>query len=166
MLPKQSAPLSRAEAIAKRVAKELGYSLIEAELVKEPTGRFLRFYIDKPDGVSIDDCESFHRRIHPMMDDIDYDYMEVSSPGADRPLKSEADFVRAQGETVEVKLYKPQDGSKLYQGVLLGLLDGRIEIEDMQGMKWTFDKKEVALVRPLIEFEESDLDDDIPVDAE
>ncbi len=86
---------------------------MDVELVKEPTGRFLRFFIDKPDGVTIEDCEIFHRRIQPMMEFVDYDYMEVSSPGADRPLKKPEDFERAAGAGVEVRLYKPEGGQKV-----------------------------------------------------
>ncbi len=134
---------------------------MDVELVKEPTGRFLRFFIDKPDGVAIDDCEIFHRRIHPMMEFVDYDYMEVSSPGADRPLKKPEDFERAEGAGVEVRLYKPVDGQKVFRGQLTGLVDGQIVITDAAGEKRAFDLKAAALVKPIIEFDENDLQDEV-----
>lgn len=161
-MPKPSAPLGRAEAIAKKIAGEFGYELVDVEVNKEATGRFLRFYIDKPSGITLNDCETFHRRIHPLMDDIDYDYMEVSSPGADRPLKREVDFLRALHTMVEVKLYKAMDGQKVLFGILTGYEDGILTIEDEQGHEHRIDKKLTALVRPHIEFDEQDLIDELP----
>ena len=86
-MPNQSNTLVSVERTAIRLAEELGYEWIDLELVKEPAGRFLRFYIDKEGGISLDDVEAFHRRIQPHAENIDYDYMEASSPGIDRPLK-------------------------------------------------------------------------------
>jgi ribosome maturation factor RimP len=160
-LPKPTAPLGQAHQIAAKVAAQQGYILVDVELVKESTGRFLRFYIDKPDGVSIDDCEVFHRRIQPMMEFIDYDYMEVSSPGADRPLKKPEDFERAEGAMVEVRLYKPVDGQKVYKGMLKGLEDDKVVIEDAAGERHAFEARATALVKPVIEFDEDDLNDDM-----
>lgn len=134
---------------------------MDVELVKESTGRFLRFYIDKPGGVSIDDCEIFHRRIQPMMEFIDYDYMEVSSPGADRPLKKPEDFERAEGAQVEVRLYSPRDGQKVFRGELAGLEDGVVVIRDAAGERQAFELKATALVKPVIDFDEDDLRDEV-----
>ena len=92
-----------AEKIAQKIAQEQNVELVDVELVKEPTGHFLRFYIEKPDGISVNELETYHRRIMPLVEDVEYDYMEVSSPGADRPLKKERDFERAQGMWVELK---------------------------------------------------------------
>lgn len=166
LLPKQVSPLGRAEADARREAEKCGYELIDVELVKESTGRFLRFYIDKEGGVSLDDCESYHRRIQPLMENIDYDYMEVSSPGADRPLKTERDFERAVGQMVEVRLYRPVNGVKVFTGELAGLENGRVNIVDAEGAGLSFERKQVALVKLFIDFDESDLEDDIPYDGE
>lgn len=166
LLPKQVSPLGRAEADARREAEKCGYELIDVELVKESTGRFLRFYIDKEGGVSLDDCESYHRRIQPLMENIDYDYMEVSSPGADRPLKTERDFERSVGQMVEVRLYRPVNGVKVFTGELAGLENGRVNIVDAEGTGLSFERKQVALVKLFIDFDESDLEDDIPYDGE
>ena len=157
-MPNQSNTLVSVERTAIRLAEELGYEWIDLELVKEPAGRFLRFYIDKEGGISLDDVEAFHRRIQPYAENIDYDYMEVSSPGIDRPLKKPRDFERAQGKEIEVKLYKPMDGAKLFTGVLVGLEDGRIVIDDA-GERREFDQKAVALARCVLNVDEDMLND-------
>lgn len=157
-MPNQSNTLVSVERTAIRLAEELGYEWIDLELVKEPAGRFLRFYIDKEGGISLDDVEAFHRRIQPHAENIDYDYMEVSSPGIDRPLKKPRDFERAQGKEIEVKLYKPMDGAKLFTGVLIGLEDGRIVIDDA-GERREFDQKAVALARCVLNVDEDMLND-------
>lgn len=163
------------EPTAEKIAREMGLALVDVELVKENTGRFLRFFIDTPNGVDLDALERFHRRILPLMDDVDYDYMEVASPGADRPLKKPADFERAAGTTVEVRLYKALDGAKSFTGTLVGLIDGEVVI-DMDGTEKRFRKPAVALVAPVIELDEEaidealdgvfDMDDDEPVSEE
>lgn len=146
------------EPTAEKVAREMGLALVDVELVKENTGRFLRFFIDTPNGVDLDALESFHRRILPLMDDVDYDYMEVASPGADRPLKKPADFERAAGTTVEVRLYKAQDGAKVFVGTLVGLIDNEVVI-DMDGNEKRFRKQVVAQVAPVIELDEEAIDE-------
>ena len=156
-------PVREARQIAEKIAQEMGYELVDVELVKEPTGHFLRFYIEKPDGVALNDLEAFHRRILPMVERVEYDYMEVSSPGADRPLKTERDFERARGMTVELKTYRPIHGGKQFEGELVGLEDGDVVIAVAQDQVLRFAQKDVAVVRPLIEFDEEDLQDDAPV---
>lgn len=155
-------PVREAREIAQKIADEMNVELVDVELVKEPTGHFLRFYIEKPDGIALNDLEAYHRRILPLVERVDYDYMEVSSPGADRPLKSDADFERAQGMTVELKTYRPVNGGKQFTGELVGLEGNEIVIRAQGGEELRFDRKAVALVRPLIEFDEEDLQDDAP----
>ena len=149
----QQNTLLSVERAAIRLAEELGYEWIDLELVKEPVGRFLRFYIDKEGGISLNDVEAFHRRIQPLAENVDYDYMEVSSPGIDRPLKKPRDFERAEGKEVEIKLYKPLNGAKLYTGVLVGLKDGQIVIE-ANGEQLSFEQKAVALARCVLNVDE------------
>ena len=163
-MPKQSMTVKDARRLAQRLADEMQYELVDVELVKEPTGRFLRLFIEKPDGVSLDDLEAFHRRVQPLVESVDYDYMEVSSPGVDRPLKTPRDFERAAGMRVEVKTYKPVNGGKYFTGELEGLEDGVITVHGDEGDDLFFKQQEVALIRPLIEFDEEDLKDDIPVE--
>ncbi|MEG0145231.1 MAG: ribosome maturation factor RimP [Clostridia bacterium] len=154
-MPKQPTGVGLAEKRALKLAEQMNYKLVDVELVKEATGRFLRFFIDKPDGVTLDDCEAFHRQVNKLMDDIDYDYMEVSSPGVDRPLKRQADFDEAMGEKVEVRLYRPINGQKVFTGLLMARTDKNLTIEGAQGEEITFDTKLVALVKIVFELDES-----------
>ena len=156
--------VKEAAQIAQKLADELGFELVDVELVKEPTGHFLRFYIDRPDGISLNECETFHRAIMPLVERVEYDYMEVSSPGADRPLKTERDFERAEGLAVELKTYRPVNGAKQFTGDLVGLRDGLIVIKTGEDSELSFEKKDVAIVRPIIDFDEADLEDDVPVE--
>ncbi|WP_337937382.1 ribosome maturation factor RimP [Anaerotignum faecicola] len=135
------------------VAKEKG---IDKEVVKEGVNWYLRVYIDKDGGVNIDDCEAVSRALEVKLDEkdpIEQAYiLEVSSPGIDRPLKKDADFVKYQGEIIDVKLYKAQDGSKQYQGRLLGLEDGVLSIEEENGNVVKFEQKDIASVRLAVIF--------------
>ena len=162
-MPKKAMSVREAEKIAQQIADEQNVELVDVELVKEPTGHFLRFYIEKPDGISLNELETFHRRIQPLVENVEYDFMEVSSPGADRPLKTERDFARAEGMEVELKTYRPVNGAKQFLGDLIGLKDGVISIITESGETLSFEKKDVAIVRPVIEFSEEDLKDDVPV---
>ena len=163
-MPGHSMPVREAREIAQKIAQEMRVELVDVELVKEPTGHFLRFYVDRPEGIALNDLEAFHRRILPLVDRVEYDYMEVSSPGADRPLKTERDFEKAQGTAVELKTYRAVDGQKAFRGTLVGLADDQIVIEDAEGREMRFDRKAVAVVKPWIEFDEEDLLDDAPAD--
>lgn len=131
-------------------------------------GLFLRFTIDKEEGITLDDCERYHKTVQPYTEQVEFDYMEVSSPGADRPLKSQADFDRAVGKRVELKLYKAEQGAKLHTGALVGLENGQISLTTDQGTTLSFSEKSVALVRPLVEFSEEDLQDEtaVPEDSD
>lgn len=163
-MPKKAVTVREAEQIARDIARQQGVELVDVELVKEPAGRFLRFYIEKPEeDISLNELEVFHRQILPLVEDVPYDYMEVSSPGADRPLKTERDFERAEGLMVELKTYRPVNGAKQFQGQLVGLRDGRIVLIVGEA-ELSFARKDVAIVRPLIEFTEEDLQDDVPAD--
>ena len=162
-MPKKAMSVREAEKIAQQIADEQNVELVDVELVKEPTGHFLRFYIEKPEGISLNELETYHRRIQPLVENVEYDFMEVSSPGADRPLKTERDFARAEGMEVELKTYRPVNGAKQFLGDLVGLKDGVISIITESGKTLSFEKKDVAIVRPVIEFSEEDLKDDVPV---
>lgn len=162
-MPKKAMSVHEAEKIALKIAQEQNVELVDVELAKEPGGHFLRFYIEKPDGISVNELEAYHRRIMPLVENVEYDYMEVSSPGADRPLKKEKDFERAAGMWVELKTYRPVNGAKIFQGELIGLKDGAIELRSGDEVL-SFPQKSVAIVRPVIDFDEEDLQDDVPVE--
>lgn len=138
------------------IVAEHGLELVDLEFVKEGVNWYLRIYIDKEGGVTIDDCEAVSRALEAKLDaadPIEQAYiLEVSSPGIDRPLKKEADFIKYQGEIIDVKLYKAQDGSKQFQGKLLGLADGVLSIEEEDGNVVTFAYKDTASVRLAVIF--------------
>lgn len=135
-----------------KIAEGMGFELVDVAVEKEPTGRYLRFYIDKPEGISLDDCEAYHKAVRSIADTVDYDFMEVSSPGIDRPLKKDRDFERNLGSEIEVKLFKPMDGAKLLTGILAGLEDGEILLETPEGLK-RIPRRAAALVKPVVDME-------------
>ncbi|MBQ4347788.1 MAG: ribosome maturation factor RimP [Firmicutes bacterium] len=138
------------------VTDERGYELVDLEFVKEGPQRYLRVYIDKPGGVAIDDCEFVSRALERMLDEKDFIeeayILEISSPGLDRPLKKESDFVRYAGEQVDIKLYSPKEGKKEFSGMLIGLQNDIISIRDEAGKVLEFEKKAVASVRLAVIF--------------
>ena len=153
--------VAEARKVAQKVADEMGYELVDVELVKEPAGRFLRFFVEKGESISLNDLEAYHRKIMPFVDNVDFDYMEVSSPGADRPLKTERDFARAEGVYVELHTYRPVNGAKKFYGDLKGLIDGNVVIVSGEE-ELSFHQKSVSMVKPYIDFDEDDLKDDLP----
>ena len=121
-------------ALAGPVAAQQGCEIWDVEYVKEAGSRYLRVYIDKPDGVSIQDCEDFSRALDPILDEADpipdsYIF-EVSSAGAERQLKRPGDFERFLGAQVEVRLYQPVDGSKVHIGTLEQYDNGDVTVSD------------------------------------
>lgn len=141
--------------MAEPIADELGYELVDVEYVKEGQDWHLRIYIDKPGGISIDDCTLMNSKIDPLLDEKDIVsnayIFEVSSPGLDRPLKTDRDFEKYKGEEVEVNLYKAIDGTKHFEGELIGRQDGLIKIEiDKEEM--IFPQESVAVIRRTIKF--------------
>lgn len=135
------------------LAEALSYELVDVEFIKEGANWYLRVYIDKPGGIAIDDCEAVSRQLSDRLDELDpikQSYiLEVSSPG-ERPLKKERDYDRFKGEWVEVKLYQPLDGRKLFEGKLMGLVDNNVKIVTDNGEQMEFDRKDTALVRRII----------------
>ncbi len=140
------------EPLCRQLAEQMAYELVDVCLDKETTGKYLRIYIDKPDGITLDDCEVYHRAIQPKLENYDYDFLEVSSPGIDRPLKKDRDFERAVGEEIEIHLFKAMDGRKTLQGHLIGLVDGEIVIDTPEGEK-RIARKAAALVKPIVDME-------------
>ena len=150
-----------AEEAAARIATEQALELVEVTLQKEQQGKTLCIYIDQPNGVSLDDCERFHKAVQPLLDAVDYDFLEVSSPGVDRPIKTLRDFEKNRGALVEVKLFAPIDGAKLYQGTLIAMDDADVTVALASGGEKTLPRKGVALIRPVIIFEDDDDEDTV-----
>ncbi len=107
----------------------LGYELVDLE--RSGKGRMMRIFIDKPGGINLDDCAKVSNHLGRVLtvENVEYERMEVSSPGLDRPLKKERDFVRFAGETVRVKLRVPQDGQRNFVGVLRETRAGQVAME-------------------------------------
>ena len=141
--------------LALPVVEEAGCELWDVEYVREAGIWFLRIYIDKEGGVDILDCEKVSRALSDLLDEadpIEGSYtLEVSSAGAERPLKRPGDFQRFMGSPVAVKLYKAQGGRKEFAGVLTGYDNGDVTIT-MGDASMTFAKADVALCRLRVEF--------------
>ena len=137
-------------ALALPAVEAAGCTLWDVEYVKEAGVWYLRLYIDKEGGVSINDCEAVSRPVSDLLDEADpiegsYTF-EVSSAGADRALKKPEHFSACMGQEVEVKLYRPQNGRKDWVGTLTACTDASITITAPQGAL-TFEKKDVAQTR-------------------
>lgn len=141
--------------LALPVVEEAGCELWDVEYVREAGTWFLRIYIDKEGGVDILDCEKVSRALSDLLDEadpIEGSYtLEVSSAGAERPLKRPGDFQRFMGSPVAVKLYKAQGGRKEFAGVLTGYDNGDVTIT-VGDASMTFAKADVALCRLQVEF--------------
>lgn len=85
------------EPACQKLAQQFGFELVDVELAREGASRYLRIYIDKPDGITLSDCETYHRAVAPLVERVDYDFLEVCSPGLDRPLKKQKDFDKHGG---------------------------------------------------------------------
>lgn len=110
------------EKLALPIVNELNLELVDIEYVKEGKNWYLRVFIDKEDGVDIEECGLVSEKLSEKLDEIDpipHNYfLEVSSPGAERPLKKEKDFERAVGKNVYIKTYEPIEGEKVFEGIL------------------------------------------------
>lgn len=136
--------------LAKPVAEAAGCMLWDVEYVREAGTWYLRVFIDKDGGVSIDDCEAISRALDPLLDEADLvpdSYVfEVGSPGAERELKRPEDFEKFLGSEVEVRLYRPLDGKKSFVGVLKGYDNGTVTIA-LGKEELSFTKAQTAQVR-------------------
>lgn len=137
-------------ALAQPVVEAEGCEIWDVEYVKEAGAWYLRVYIDKAGGISIDDCEAVSRALDPVLDEADpipTSYIfEVSSAGVERELKRPRDFEKFLGSQVEVRHYQPVEGAKAHTGTLRGYADGAVTIE-INGAEKTYQKAQVAQVR-------------------
>lgn len=107
----------------------LGYELVDLE--RSPRGKLLRVFIDKPGGVNVDDCVAVSNHLSRLLtvENVDYDRLEISSPGLDRPLKRASDFIRFAGESVKLKLRVGLQGQRNFVGILREVNDGVLKLE-------------------------------------
>jgi len=139
-------------AISAPVVERNGCTLWDVEYLKEGGQRYLRVYIDNPDGITLEHCEKISRELDPLIDELDpieESYLfEVSSAGAERALKRPQDFELCRNRLVLVKLYSARDGKKEFVGKLTDYTDdGTVELDG----SLKFEKKDVALVRLTLE---------------
>ena len=146
---------TKTEEILIPIVADAGVEIYDVEYVKEGSDWYLRVYIDKPEGVNINDCEIVNRALSAKMDELDFIddayILEVSSPGLGRALKKERHFAKSIGQEVEVKTYKAIDKEKQFVGILQSYENGLITIEtEKKEMK--FEKADVASVRLTFDF--------------
>ena len=146
--------------LVERVLVDTGITLVDVEYVREKDW-YLRIFIDKPDGIEIDDCQFVSEKVAEILDEKDpikekY-YLEVSSPGIDRPLKKENDFRANYGKKVDVQLFAPLEGNKELTGVLLSHTETAIEVKRIvksreENKPIKIERKLIAVIRPHIDF--------------
>ena len=145
----------KTEEILNPIMEELEFELVDVEYVKEGSMWYLRAYIDKPGGITVNDCEAVSRAFSDKLDENDFiedSYiMEISSPGLDRPLKKEKDFARSIGKEVEIRTYRPIEKQKEFYGVLTAYDSNSVTVDE-EGTPRTFEKKDIALIRLAIDF--------------
>jgi len=137
--------------LIKETVDNLNIEIYDVEYVKEGSGWFLRIYIDKENGVDINDCETVSRAIEPVIDDagvLNTQYcLEVSSPGIERVLRHQSHFDRYIGSEIEVSLYKAIDDKRIYRGILNSADEKQIIIDGK-----SFDRKDISKVKIVYEF--------------
>ena len=141
--------------IAEPLADSLGIWIWDVEFVKEGARRVLRITVDSEEGIDINECEALHRAIDPLLDEADLIeeqyYLEVSSPGIERELKTDIHIEACEGWDVEVKLYAPKNGAKTFRGVLMPIEEnGDISIKSGEEIT-TFERSSVAKINTYFE---------------
>ncbi len=121
------------EQIVEPIVNDLNLELVDIEYVKEGKSWFLRVFIDKEQGIDIEECGMVSEKLSEKLDELDpipYNYfLEVSSPGAERPLKKQKDYEKAVGKNVHIKTYEPIDGEKIFEGVLANFTGDTVTVE-------------------------------------
>jgi len=135
--------------LIEQTAEGLGYELVDFET--SPRGRLMRVFIDSPNGITVDDCATVSNQLTRIfeVENVDYDRLEVSSPGLDRPLRKPADFERFAGQEVQVRIRMPIANQRNFAGVLQGLKDDVVTLETEKGsMEIPFEEIEKARLVP------------------
>lgn len=144
------------EELLEPIVSGFGFELVDVEYVKEAGTWYLRAYIDKPGGITVDDCEAVSRKFSDVLDEKEYiedTYIfEVSSPGLGRPLKKDKDFQRSLGEEVEIRTYRPIERQKEFVGELKAYDKESVTIVYEDDTEQTFLRQEIALIRLALDF--------------
>ena len=145
----------RTQEILQPILDEAHYELVDVEYVKESGTWYLRAYIDKEGGITLNDCEKVSEALNTKLDEEDFiqdSYvLEISSPGQ-RPFKKERDYARNIGKTVEIRTYRSIDKQKEFHGTLTAYDDQTVTIENGEGIR-EFQRSDIALIRPYIGFD-------------
>lgn len=146
---------SRTEQLVQPIIDENHFELVDVEYVKEGANWYLRVYADKEGGINIDDCVLISRALEEKLDQEDFIeeayILEVSSPGLGRPLKKDKDFERHLGRDVELKLYRPFEKQKEWEGTLIAYNTETITIQ-IEEDKIEFNRNDIALIRLALDF--------------
>lgn len=147
---------SRTEQLLLPIVESNGFELVDVEYVKEGSNYYLRAYIDKEGGITIDDCEAVSRELSDLLDVEDFIpeayFLEISSPGLGRQLKKDKDFARSIGEDVEVKLYKPLNKKKEFEGELVSYDEVNIVLGISEEETITIPRAGIAMIKLAIHF--------------
>jgi len=147
--------VERVRALAEPILTDRGLELVEVEFQREARGWILRLYIDRPGGVILDDCQKVSEELGDHLDVanvIDFPYhLEVSSPGLDRPLTRDADFVAFAGKAARITTREPIEGQRNFRGRLAGLVDGAVLLDLADGRQVRIPRGLIAKARLEIE---------------
>ncbi len=145
---------AKTEELLQSIAEKYSVDIYDVEYVKEGSDFYLRAYIDKPEGVNINDCENVSRALSDALDEKDFIQdayiLEVSSPGLGRTLKKDRHLEKSIGQDVEIKLYKPQNGCKEFEGKLIGFDENSITIAT--DVEQTFERSDIAVIKLALDF--------------
>lgn len=146
----------QAEHLLEPIVTGFGFELVDVEYVKEAGNWYLRAYIDKPGGITVDDCEAVSRKFSDILDEKDFIQdayiLEISSPGLGRPLKKEKDFQRSLGEEVEIRTYRAIEKQKEFTGILKEYNQESVTIAYEDDTTQTFMRSDIALIRLALDF--------------
>ena len=147
---------TRTEELITPILDRMNFELVDVEYVKEGGTWYLRAYIDKEGGITVNDCEAVAREMNEILDREDFvedSYVfEVSSPGLGRPLKKEKDYIRSMGKEVKIRTYRAINREKEFYGILSAYDENTVTIKTEDGTEMTFEKSDIALIRLAFDF--------------
>ena len=147
---------TRTEELITPILDRMNFELVDVEYVKEGGTWYLRAYIAKEGGITVNDCEAVAREMNEILDREDFvedSYVfEVSSPGLGRPLKKEKDYIRSMGKEVEIRTYRASNREKEFYGILSAYDENTVTIKTEDGTEMTFEKSDIALIRLAFDF--------------
>ena len=156
LMAKRETYVERTTQLLEPIIEANNFELVDVEYVKEGSNFYLRAYVDKEGGFTVNDCELVSRALEAKLDEEDFIedayILEVSSPGLTRPLKKEKDFERNMGKLIEIHLYKARNKQKVLVGELKAHTPDSVTIADEDGNDETIEMREISLIRPYIEF--------------